>query len=270
LEELEALRAEFERAGYLLAKLWTEALLLRILYALGRRTRADQIFAEAIASAEKHGVVTARLHLEEAKAEDPLLELGRHHWPPRPTSGHRVRDRAIAALVESAMGHGDRAEAILSAMPAQIEAPGYGVERALASLVRGDVTAARAQAAEDGADPELIDAITCSLERISYQVIVDGQSHQLRANGRVVSLGRRRAVRRILYRLAARPGSVVSRDDLAQALWTRSYDPLVHENALKSNISNLRKLIDPLQVEADDTGYRLVVPERFLYLPEQV
>jgi DNA-binding response OmpR family regulator len=264
LQELEILRREFESAGYVLAKLWAEGLLLRILYALGRRRRAEEIFAEAIAAAESHGVETARRILLAAKEEDPLVAIGRRHWPPRPTRGHSVRDRVLAALRDSA---------VLAELPPQIGQRGYGLDRAIAMLAREGIDAlesARREAENDGADPEIIEAIGSSLDRITHTVIVDGKRHQLVTNGRSVSLGRRRAVRRILYELAARPNAVVSRDDLAQALWTRNYDPLVHENALKSNISNLRKLIDDasLSVECDDFGYRLVVPERFLYLPD--
>jgi tetratricopeptide (TPR) repeat protein len=264
LDELEALRREFEAAGYVLAKLWVEGIMLRILYGLGRRRNADAIFDEAMAAAQEHGITIAERILREAKEEDPLQAIARAHWPPRPTRGHPVRDRVVRAL---------RDPKVSAELPEAIGGPGYGLDRAIALLARegiGALARAKREADRDGADPEVIDEIARSLDRITHSVIVDGQRHQLVGNGRSVSLVRRRAVRRILYELAARPNAVVSRDDLARALWTRGYDPLVHENALKSNISNLRKLIDDvsLSVECDDLGYRLVVPDRFLYLPD--
>jgi tetratricopeptide (TPR) repeat protein len=269
VEELESLRREFEAAGYVLGRLWAEALLLRTSYALGRRARAEQIYAEAMACAEAHGVVTAKQHLIRARDEDPLRAM-QAVCVPRSTRGHAVRDRVLAALVESAGGDRRKVDALLASVPGSIDGRGYALDRAIVMLARGNEPEAKREAAREQADPDLMDEIAKTLPTIAFQVIVDGRRHQIRANGAIVSLGKRRAVRQILYRLASRPNRIVSRDELAYALWTRSYDPLAHENALKSNISNLRKLIElaALQVEADASGYRLIVPDRFLFVPE--
>jgi DNA-binding winged helix-turn-helix (wHTH) protein len=69
-------------------------------------------------------------------------------------------------------------------------------------------------------------------------------------------------MRKLLYALAARPGDVLSKDELTQAAWARPYDPIRHDNPLFVNLSRLRSLLKPvgLTVEADSDqgGYRLL------------
>jgi DNA-binding response OmpR family regulator len=71
----------------------------------------------------------------------------------------------------------------------------------------------------------------------------------------------RRVLRRLLYALASRPNTAVSRDDLVQEVWSATYHPLVHDNVLLVNITRLRALVEGtgLAIEADEGGYRLLL-----------
>ena len=76
--------------------------------------------------------------------------------------------------------------------------------------------------------------------------------------------------RRLLYLLAARLGSAMSKEELAVALWSAPYDPLVHDNALHVNLRHLRQLIAAagVSIEFADAGYRLAPPPRFAFVDE--
>ena len=101
-----------------------------------------------------------------------------------------------------------------------------------------------------------------------FEVVLDGRSHELRVKRRVVSLKRRPVLRKLLYALAARPNTVLSKEDLASHLWAARYNPLRHDNALWVNLRRLRVLLQKsgLVIELSDDGYRLAVPEGFVYI----
>ena len=93
-------------------------------------------------------------------------------------------------------------------------------------------------------------------------IVVDAVRHEVIAGAKTLALGKRPVMRKLLYALAARPGDVLSKDELTQAAWARPYDPIRHDNPLFVNLSRLRSLLKPvgLTVEADSDqgGYRLL------------
>jgi len=135
-----------------------------------------------------------------------------------------------------------------------------------------------------GLDPDLIGAlfdrvgslrlVTGAGARVAVaapergDAVLDGRSHELRAGGQAVSFKTRAVLRRMLYCMAGRPGEIVSKDDLVGAVWQNQYDPLRHDNPLWVNIRRLRVLLQPtpVRIEADEGGYRLIVPPGFVYI----
>jgi DNA-binding response OmpR family regulator len=99
-------------------------------------------------------------------------------------------------------------------------------------------------------------------------VVIDARSHELTVGGAPCSLKRRSVLRRLLYALARRPGSVLGKDELAEAVWDRPYDPVRHDDALKSNILHLRRLLagTGLVIARGDPGYRLDAVGRFVFI----
>ena len=105
-------------------------------------------------------------------------------------------------------------------------------------------------------------------EYVQEIIVVDAESRDGtpdragNAGANRLALGKRPVMRKLLYALAARPGDVLSKDELTQAAWARPYDPIRHDNPLFVNLSRLRSLLKPvgLTVEADSDqgGYRLL------------
>jgi DNA-binding response OmpR family regulator len=214
--------------------------------------------------------------------------------------GEVVRARVLEGLRAASAGDARLADALLrpEALPA---GGGYALDRALAHLARslaarvqrraGEAAVAVARANEEaeagGVDPDLVPALLEMIgkrrlvvstshslaaetpgEVSDYDVVLDGRTHLLRLAGREVTLARRPALRRLLYTLAEKPGASVSKEILARSLWSGQYHPLVHDNPLRVNILRLRALLGKagLAIEVDEAGYRLSVPERFLYI----
>jgi DNA-binding SARP family transcriptional activator len=99
-------------------------------------------------------------------------------------------------------------------------------------------------------------------------VVIDARSHELTVGGAPCSMKRRSVLRRLLYALARRPGSVLGKDELAEAVWDGPYDPVRHDDALKSNILHLRRLLagSGLVIARGDPGYRLDAIGRFVFV----
>lgn len=76
-------------------------------------------------------------------------------------------------------------------------------------------------------------------------ITLDLQRATVRANGEEVELSRNEF--RILHALLARPGQIVSRDELVEALWQR--DAYVDENTLTVNVNRLRRRLSQLGLE---------------------
>ena len=106
------------------------------------------------------------------------------------------------------------------------------------------------------------------LDLSSVSIVIDARSHELRIRDRIVSLRKRTVLRRLLYALTRKVGRPVSKDDLTEALWSRPYNPIIHDNPLKSNIRHARNILAEAQIEIefDEPGYRLVAPTGFAFV----
>ena len=236
--------------------------------------------------------------VERSRTHDVLYAV--QHAPPVPLSeskrGEVARARVLEALRAASAGDARLADALLRREGAL--GAGYSLDRALIYLAKsvaarvqrraGEAAVALERATEEaeagGVDPDLVPAL---LELIGkrrlvmstthplpagddsdYDVVLDGRTHLLRVADRKVTLARRPALRRLLYALAVKPGASVSKETLARSLWSGEYHPLVHDNPLRVNILRLRALLGKagLAIDVDEAGYRLTVPERFLYI----
>ncbi|HTE56426.1 MAG TPA: winged helix-turn-helix domain-containing protein [Kofleriaceae bacterium] len=307
LEALRALVDLFRQGGHLVGELSGAALRGRILLVMGRRSEALGLLDECRAAASQRGLPGIERAVERALACDPARLLGgAAELKPGVAAaggraGTRVWHRLAGAIRLAAAGEIRRASAVVAAEAALPDRPGHELGRVLAAvaeaviaMVGGDSTAvqthlsaARAQAAAAGIDEDLVTVLLAALgplrvvsaagSRITSGAdltigpddrVVDARSHELRAGAQTVSLLRRPMLRRLLYGLARRRGVVVSKDELAAALWSRDYHPLSDHGPLKSNIANLRKLIERagLSIDFDDDGYRLLGAERLIYI----
>lgn len=100
---------------------------------------------------------------------------------------------------------------------------------------------------------------------------VGGSSRLLRveAEGRrvlfgdlAIDLASRPVLRKLWLALCRSAGQRVSKDELAQQVWGRDYNPLSDDSPLWVNVGRLRKLLSelPIAIESDDGGYRLELP----------
>ena len=284
LDEIKAVADAFERAGDVLNQWWMNVLEGRLLFALGRRHAARALLAE-----------TAR----RAAASRARLLVDAVEWSYRQDPVEQVRSGAVPLISAAQRGGALEVKALLAA---RAEGPDHIVERIVEQLAeaillrgqgrpdeaRGILDRVAAEAAAHGVDadflPALVDAVRAirliaagqrsALRELpaldEFDVVVDARTHELRAGRRVIDLRRRPALRRILYLLAARSGGVMTKEELAGALWPAPYDPLVHDNALRVNLRHLRQLIAParLVIEFADSGYRLLPPPRFAFVDE--
>ena len=289
LAELRPLIERFRHGGHVAADLCTSTLEGRTLLVMGRRAEGLRRLDECRAAALERGLTGIARMADRALASDPArLPLG-------PQSG---RDRAWSRLGEAiraaAAGDAVRAGALLAEAPEQEGELGRllaAVARAVMAMAAGDaaeaqalLASARADAIADGIDPELVPALLASVGslrvvtavhsriaresegRAGDEVRLDARTHDLASASRTVSLVKRPVLRRILYCLASRRGAVASKDALAAALWAREHNPMTDDGPLKSNIANLRKLIEEvgLSIDFDEVGYRLTGAERLV------
>ncbi len=299
LENIRSAADAYRRAGSKLGWLLGSCSTARALFELGRRREASRLLEDAEAEARECGIGSVVVAAQAARAADPIARPGTEPAP----RGHRseeARALALAALAAGSEGQRAPAERILEELARVVGERGYGVERAVASLTRATLARiegrlaeadrllaeARAAADADGVDAEVFDdlagrvgggrAVTASTKRalsaapppMAYDVVLDGRSHELRAGGKVVSLSKRPTLRKLLYAMAGKPNVALSKAELAAAIWPGRYDPLRHDGALWVNLRRLRQLLSPspLVVELWGDGYRLVVPESFVYL----
>ena len=206
--------------------------------------------------------------------DDPVARLAVLLHSPVAAPSHSVRTRAFQAVAAAARG--DAIDIVPDARP------GYHVEAALAHLALGLVarraggkkaatawdraqaaaTAALAGAADDDLLAAFLGVLDGDPRGTTAPIVVDAVRHEVIAGAKTLALGKRPVMRKLLYALAARPGDVLSKDELTQAAWARPYDPIRHDNPLFVNLSRLRSLLKPvgLTVEADSDqgGYRLL------------
>ncbi|MBK8995184.1 MAG: winged helix-turn-helix domain-containing protein [Myxococcales bacterium] len=262
----------------------------RTLFALGRRREARLVLAPALARARALGCQALAERLERAPSYDPAAQLEADlPTPPRDKTGDFVRARAIAALRFAAQGDAPSAEVALSDVERSAHGQSFGLDLAITGLARafgarrsgksGEarrlIEQARREAALAGADPEVLASLEEWARRRAGVVsepppaarapsaVLDVNGHELRWPGGRASLKSRPVLRRLLYTLAARAGSVVSKDELTRAMWGSDYDPLRHDTPLWQNVRRLRQLVAPagLGLEVDEDGYRLVASE---------
>ena len=267
--------------------LMCNALRVRVLLALGRNREARELAAATGARAAELGVASITGQLARSREHDVVGQLARPAM--KPWGGHAIRARALAAVRAAATG------APVAFEPPEI--PGYGVERALARIAaaltarldgrepdaNAQLARAAAQLAGDGGDPELVPQLLDAVGRIRAitprerrmvadapppaAIVVDARSHEIRRGAVAVSLRSRPLLGKLLLALASKPNTTWSKDAIAQLLWGTPFDPLVHDNSLKVSITRARALIgDGVVLEFDADGYRLAVPESFLYL----
>jgi DNA-binding response OmpR family regulator len=110
---------------------------------------------------------------------------------------------------------------------------------------------------------------TACATQLAAPVVADARTAEIRSRAGVVSLRKRPLLGKLFFALASRPGTSWSKDALAGLLWATSYKPLVHDNPLKVSVTRLRSMIgNQMSLDFDGDGYRLVVPDQFLYLDE--
>ncbi|MEZ4400954.1 MAG: hypothetical protein R3B06_13090 [Kofleriaceae bacterium] len=267
-----------EDAGYALAVLWVQIFAARISFVLGRRVEARGLLervGERARALGAHALVRAAAYCSD---DDPVARLAVVLHSPAAAASASVRTRAFQALAAAARG-----EAVTIRPEPRA---GYHVEEALAHLAlgvaarhkaRGAAAWARAQRAAaaalaGAADADLLPTLLGVLDGdprgARAPVVVDAVRHEVIAGATTLSLGKRPVMRKLLYALAARPGELLSKDELTQAAWARPYDPVRHDNPLFVNLSRLRTLARPagLSIEADPDqgGYRLVCADPVL------
>ena len=267
--------------------------LSRTLFALGRRREARAALEPALARARALDCRALAARLERAPAYDPREQIEAPGViPAREKRGDFVRARVLEALAAAALGDRAGAEVALADVEASGTGPDFGLDRAIAELARALVARragrtgearraidqARRQAARAGADPEVLISLEEWARRRAGvvsepppaanapRVVLDTRSHELEWSGGRASLKSRPVLRRLLYALAARPGVVMTKDELVQSMWSTDYNPLRHDTPLWQNVRRLRKLLGPagLGVEVDENGYRLVAPDGFV------
>ena len=302
IEGLRAAATALERVGHLLAALWYKVWLAGWLVQVGRRREGRQLLTDVVANAQASGIASLVDAAQRNAERDPVAELAvDSRPPPRDKQGERARASALAALRAAARGHAEEMVLRLGEVDALSSRPGYGLDRVIAHLARAIIlrmhSRSDAAAAELGelvkiAAAECVDAdlLTELVARLGdvlvvtgrcqrqlapeaavdlapYTVVIDARTHELRIGDETRSLRRRVVVRRLLYSLASHPGRIVPKAELVEAAWARPYDPLQHDDPIKSNILHLRRALDGtgIEIEFDDTGYCLHAPGRFAF-----
>jgi hypothetical protein len=300
--ELLAVAEVFERGGCLVGALWARAWVGRALLVMGRRREGAAILDETWARAQSVGMASVARAVERGRVHDVLSSVQEEPRAPVAESkrGELARWRTLIALRAATAGDERLADVLLVRDAVRLSGPGYALDRALARLAKGialrvqgssgaaaaEIARAVDEAEGGGVDPDLVPEVLAATgtrrdvysnrhppgievagDVSSYDVVLDRRRHLLKLGRREVTLARRPALRRLLYALAASPGAFVSKEKLARSLWSGDYHPLVHDNPLRVNILRLRALLGKgLSIEVDEAGYRLRVPNRFLYI----
>jgi hypothetical protein len=299
LADLAAAERQLVLQGDVIAALWARIWQGRALHLLGRSREARGLLVRCADEARAGGAEALVALADASDAWGLAAQLVR---PEPPAWLPRARLDALAALRHALAGEVLEAE-ILADRSVALARDDYAVERVLGHVAHAclarvhpvgsgpsatveDELAAAARTARLGdVDVDLLMlarsltnglvAVAAGGSRIvragaplEAQLVIDATVHAIRGAGGVVSLRRRTILRRLLYALARRPGSVVSRDELTMALWGRTYCPRVHDNPLKVNVANLKKVVGGLglRVRAEQPGYVLEVPSGFVFL----
>ncbi len=303
LEALALLRPvadAYERAGSLVAQLGVRAVLGRLLLVLGRRAEGHAMLDATEALASRCGGAQAALAVARARNADPLrVTRAEEPIPPAPARrGEHVRWHTLRALSAAETGDAERVRGLLNGLPTG--GAGYGLDRAIVAIaeaalrrVEGDLGEAAAlqgralrEARDDGADEDVVRQLAqriagpmlvtggsrqpsrAPLGPARLDVVLDGRTHRLTTASADLDLGKRPTLRKLLYALARRPGTIFTKQQLAKAIWPARYNPLTHDNALWVNVRRLRVLLSETQLEitSDDHGYRLEAPPDFVFV----
>ncbi|MBL8740790.1 MAG: winged helix-turn-helix transcriptional regulator, partial [Myxococcales bacterium] len=298
LDLLRPVADAYARAGSVVAELGMQAVIGRILLTLGRRAEGHAVLDATEALATRSGAMQAAQAVSRARSVDPLGDHQAAKAPDPRRRGEHVRWRARAALVAAEAG--DRAAVRRSLSGLDMNGPGYGVDRAMATIATaalsrldGDLREAsimleRAtrEARDDGADDDLVPRLAqrvavpmlvtggsrrpsrAPLGPTRVDVVLDGRTHRLTTSGTDVDLAKRPTLRKLLYALARKPGTIFSKQQLSNAIWPARYNPLTHDNALWVNVRRLRVLLADtrLEIASDEQGYRLEAPPDFVFV----
>lgn len=289
------LQRALDRGGHLAGAIWTRAVVCRLLFLLGRRREALGGLAEATRLCRRCRTSAYDQILDEAAREDPLSPgwLTRGSRAVHGKAGDAAREAARAALQIACTG-----DPVIqgAALPTGGLAEGadHGVDRALVELAHALVARRRGRhrietrrirraadlAAAAGADEDLVVRLYDSVIHAAAPadgraqecgLVIDGARHELRLGSRRIALGARPVARRLLYAFAGAPSHHLPRGAIARVLFATDYDPLRHDNTLKSNIRRLRALLAGLaELHSEQGGYHLRLPDRTVFIPPVV
>jgi len=270
-DEAAAVEDALARAGHLLGALWTRLVRARVMLYCGQ-VRAGRALLEEVTREATGAGATLLLQLAaRAGRADPWTAVTSPDAPASSRPGEQRRGRVIAVLRSLAAGQVAVARGYLAAIDRADIDP---LERALLALgeaaLDGGLTdesrvaAACEEAARAGADPELLPAIATWLRdrqeapAPARLVVIDRRSDTVRSDAVTVQLGRRPALRRLLYAMLEAPARTHDRSALARAIWSVNYRS-IHDGALWVNVKRLRALLAPtgLLVASDGDGVRL-------------
>jgi tetratricopeptide (TPR) repeat protein len=299
---LDELARVSETCGHVMGAVVCHALLARAYVVMGRRQAAEQLLEATAARTSKLGMVSLGRQVARARDEEVVRQLvsGRKHTPVPGARGSVARARALEAVRRAACGDEPTASRLVEENAELVTGPGYGVERSLAQIVSAiaarldgrereamrALDRAKTMLGEDGADPALVADVLDAIGRVraiqlhsrrllpadrapelAASVVADARTGEIRLKDGVVSLRKRPLIGKLFFGLASKPGAIWSKDALVELLWGTSYKPQVHDNPLKVSVTRLRSLLrGELAVDFDGDGYRLAVPDQFLYL----
>ncbi len=300
---LESVADSFERGGDVLGELWARVWCGRLLLTIGQRKAALSLLNEIRGRARSLGAESVVCAVDRSEAFDPVAQIRARDGGPI-VDGKRseaTRSRALATLFAACEGNVLEVRALLGANAEVAIGSDYAIDRALGHLalavlarLEGDAEqataafeAAAGQAKDGGADLGLVETFDAALGKLRIVTptarrcvlepppdldeavaVIDARSHRLRVGRRWVSLDRRPVLRRLLYVLADRPGRFVTKESVIERVWSAAYHPAIHDAALWANIRRLRTLLrnSNLGIDFGEDGYRLRVPEGFVYL----
>ncbi len=270
-DEAAAVEDALARAGHLLGALWTRLVRARAMLHCGQ-LRAGRALLEEVTREASGAGATLLLHLAaRAGRANPWTAITSPDPPVSTRPGEQRRERVIAVLRSLAAGQAAVARGYLAAVNREAIDP---LERALLALAEaaldgglGDeprLAPACEEAARAGADPELLPAIVTWLRDRQQTrpqlrlIVIDRRSDTVTSESVTVELGRRPALRRLLYAMLEAPARTHDRSALARAIWSVNYRS-IHDGALWVNVKRLRALLAPtgLLVATDGEGVRL-------------
>ena len=274
-DEAAAVEDALARAGHRLAVLWIRLMRGRLMLYCGQVRAGRRLLDEVAGEAAGAGAVLIVRLAARAGRADPWAAVTSPCQTETTRPGDQRRDRVTALLRALGAGQSSVARGYLAAIDRDAIDP---LERALvalgecaldeSALDEGRLAAAFEAAGRAGADPELLPAIAGWLrERLAARpqaparvVVVDRHSDTVRSDSVVVQLGKRPALRRLLYAMLEAPGRPHQRAALARAIWSVNYRAQ-HDGALWVNVRRLRALLAPtgIQVASDEEGIRLCV-----------